>query len=63
MERMRAHAIRFRRGFTLDVEVGPLAGQRRRPRLIAAPLLSGKRVVALKGLKAAAGGVNSLGVG
>ena len=51
MERLRAHAIRFRRGFTLDIEVGPPAGQRRWLRLIAAPVLSGKRVVALEGLK------------
>lgn len=51
MERLRAHAIKFRRGFTLDVEVGPPAGQRRWLRLIAAPVLAGNRVVALEGLK------------
>lgn len=51
MERLRAHAIKFRRGFTLDVEVGPPAGQRRWVRLIAAPVLVGRQVVALEGLK------------
>jgi PAS domain-containing protein len=51
MERLRAHAIRYQRGFTLDVEVGPPAGRRRWLRLIAAPIVVGKRVVALEGLK------------
>lgn len=51
MERLRAHAIRFRRGFTIDVEVGPPAMQRRWVRLIAAPVLTANRVVALTGVK------------
>jgi hypothetical protein len=53
MERLRTHAIRFRRGFTLDVEVGPPAMPRRWIRLVAAPVLDGDRAVALEGVKSA----------
>lgn len=51
MERLRAHAIAHRRGFTLDVEIAPAAGRSRWVRLIAAPLCEGERVIALHGLK------------
>lgn len=51
MERLRAHAIRHRRGFTLDVEIRPALGGRRWMRLIAAPVLENDRAVRLRGLK------------
>ncbi len=51
MERLRAHAIAHRRGFTLDVEIGPAAAETRWIRLIAAPVCDGDTVVALHGLK------------
>lgn len=51
MEKLRAYAIRYRRGFTLDVEVGPPAGPRNLIRLVASPVLQGNRVVALEGMK------------
>ena len=51
MERLRAHAIAHRRGFTLDVEIGPARAQTRWVRLIAAPLCEGETVVGLHGYK------------
>ena len=51
MERLRAYAIRHRRGFTLDVDIRPLGGGECAMRLIAAPVLQGARVVALHGVK------------
>lgn len=51
MESLRAHAIRHRRGFTLDAEIRPAKGERRWMRLIAAPVCAGDRVVKLRGLK------------
>ena len=51
MERLRAHAITHRRGFTLDVEIGPALARPRRVRLIAAPLCEDGEVVALQGWK------------
>jgi PAS domain-containing protein len=51
MERLRAHAIEHKRGFTLDVEILPAIGKRRWVRLIAAPICHGDRVVRLEGLK------------
>ena len=51
MELLRAHAIRHRRGFTLDVEIRPLTGPDRWMRLICAPVCEGDRVVRLHGLK------------
>ncbi len=51
MERLRAYAIRHRRGFTLDAEIIPVQGDRRWMRLIAAPICEGERVVRLHGLK------------
>lgn len=51
MERLRAHAIAHRRGFTLDVEIGPALARPRWVRLIAAPVCVGDAVVALHGLK------------
>jgi PAS domain-containing protein len=51
MEALRAHAIRHRRGFTLDAEIRPAVGGRRWMRLICAPVLEGDRPVRLHGLK------------
>jgi PAS domain-containing protein len=51
MERLRAHAIKHRRGFTLDVEIRPVSGAARWMRLIGAPVCDGGRVVRLHGLK------------
>jgi PAS domain-containing protein len=51
MERLRAHAIRHRRGFTLDAEICPAVGGKRWMRLICAPVLEGDRAVRLHGLK------------
>ena len=52
MERLRAYAIKHRRGFTLDAEIRPAAvGEIRWMRLIAVPVLEGDRTVRLHGLK------------
>ena len=51
MERLRAHGIRHKRGFTLDVEVRPATGGQRWMRLIAAPVCDGGTVARLHGLK------------
>ena len=51
MERLRAHAVKHQRGFTLDVEINPAIGGRRRMRLIGAPVCEGGRAVRLHGLK------------
>lgn len=51
MERLRAHAIRHRRGFTIDAEIVPAIGPRKWMRLIAAPVCVGRRVVRLRGIK------------
>ena len=51
MERLRTHAIKHRRGFTLDAEIMPAVGGRRWMRLIAAPVCEGDRVTRLHGMK------------
>ena len=53
MERLRAHAIRHKCGFTLDAEIAPATGERRRMRLIGAPVCDPEsgRVMRLHGLK------------
>ena len=51
MEKLRAYAIRHRRGFTLDAEIRPAQGSPRWMRLIAAPLCIGDRIAKLQGLK------------
>ena len=51
MERLRAHAIKHRRGFTLDVEINAVTGDRRWMRLIGAPVCEDGRAVRLHGLK------------
>src|SRR3546814_4528674 len=51
MERLRAHAITHRRGFTLDVEIGSTPACSRWIRLIAEPICEGEAVVGLRGLK------------
>lgn len=51
MERLRAYAIKHKRGFTLDAEIRPPVGAPRWMRLIAAPVVEGDRVVRLHGIK------------
>lgn len=51
MDRLRKHAIKHRRGFTLDVEINPATGGRRCMRLIGAPVCEEGRAVRLHGLK------------
>jgi PAS domain-containing protein len=51
MERLRAYAIRHRRGFTLDAEIEPIGGKRRWMRVVAEPVFEGDRAVRLHGLK------------
>jgi PAS domain-containing protein len=51
MERLRAHAIRHRRGFTLDVAIVPVGQRQRWLRLVAAPVCEDGRVVRLHGCK------------
>jgi len=51
MERLRAHAIKHRRGFTLDVEINSVTDGRRWMRLIGAPVCEEGRAVRLHGLK------------
>lgn len=51
MEKLRAYAIRHRRGFTLDVEIKPATAPARWMRLIAAPLCVDEKIVKLQGLK------------
>ena len=53
MERLRAHAIKHRRGFTIDVQIRPAVGENRWMRLIAAPICDGDQAVRLHGLKLA----------
>jgi PAS domain-containing protein len=53
MEKLRAHAIKHRRGFTLDAEIRAAAtGERRWIRLVAAPVCRNGRAVRLRGIKA-----------
>lgn len=52
MERLRAYAIKHRRGFTVDVEIRPATGDAARwMRLIAAPVCEDDTVVRLRGVK------------
>lgn len=51
MERLRAYAVRHRRGFTVDVDICRVEGGHCAMRLIAAPELDGDEVVALFGVK------------
>ena len=51
MERLRAYAIKHRRGFTIDVEIRTFSGDPRWMRLIGAPVCEGDRVTRLHGLK------------
>jgi len=51
MERLRAYAIRHRRGFTIDVEIRTVGGCHRWMRLLAAPVCEGEHIVRLEGLK------------
>jgi PAS domain-containing protein len=51
MERLRAYAIRHRRGFSLDVEIRPANGGVRWLRLVGAPICVKSRPVRLRGLK------------
>jgi PAS domain-containing protein len=51
MEELRAHAIRHRRGFTVDVELRQPGGDTRWMRLSAMPILERGKAVRLRGLK------------
>jgi hypothetical protein len=52
LEKLRAHAVRHRRGFTLDVEIyAASVGDRRSMRIVAAPEIEGNAVIRLHGLK------------
>jgi PAS domain-containing protein len=52
MEKLRAHAIKHRRGFTLDAEIRAAAtGEHRWIRLVAAPVCRNGRAVRLRGIK------------
>jgi PAS domain-containing protein len=51
MERLRAYALRHRRGFTLDAQIIPAQGDRRWMRLVAAPVCVNSRPVRLQGYK------------
>jgi PAS domain-containing protein len=51
MESLRAHAIKHRRGFTLDAEILPVNAPPRWMRLIAAPICAGRQVVRIHGIK------------
>ena len=51
MERLRAYAIRHKRGFTLDINIRPASGGNRWVRLISAPVCENGRAVRLHGLK------------
>ncbi len=51
MERLRAHAIKHRRGFTVDVEICPEVARHRWMRLACAPICEGGRAVRLVGWK------------
>lgn len=51
MEELRAHAIRHRRGFTVDVDIRQAGGEERWMRLSAVPVIAHGKVVRLCGLK------------
>ncbi len=51
MEELRAHALRFRRGFTVDVELRQPSGDTRWMRLSAVPVLRDDKPVRLRGMK------------
>lgn len=51
MERLRAHAIKHNRGFTIDVEIKAAIGEHRWVRLIGAPVYRDGQPVRLHGLK------------
>ncbi|MCW5647134.1 MAG: hypothetical protein KIT23_07920 [Sphingopyxis sp.] len=51
MEKLRAYAIKHRRGFTLDVEIRPANAAPRWMRLITEPVCIDRQVVKLQGLK------------
>lgn len=51
MERLRAHAIHHKRGFTLDIELRPATSGARWVRLVCSPVCEDSRVVRLHGLK------------
>lgn len=51
LERLRAHAIRHKRGFTLDAEICPAVGGSRWMRVIGVPIYENNIAVRLHGLK------------
>ena len=51
MDRLRSSAIRFKQGFTIDVEIQPAVGGKRWMRLVGVPVCEGDRVARLHGVK------------
>jgi PAS domain-containing protein len=51
LERLRSYAIRYKRGFTLDIEVRSATGDDRWVRLLAGTVCEDDRVVRIHGLK------------
>ena len=51
MEELRAHAIKHRRGFTLDIEIAKVSGEMRSLRLCAAAIVEKGRTIGLCGVK------------
>ncbi|HEX7871456.1 MAG TPA: hypothetical protein VF475_01000 [Sphingobium sp.] len=51
MEQLRAHAITFRRGFSVDAHIRQAAGEERWMRLSAMPIIEKGKVVRLRGMK------------
>ncbi|MET0365991.1 MAG: hypothetical protein ABW169_15205 [Sphingobium sp.] len=51
MEQLRAHAIAFRRGFSVDAHIRQAGGEERWMRLSAMPILEKGKVVRLRGMK------------
>lgn len=51
LERLRAHAIRHGRGFTIDAELRPADNIPRWMRLVVAPVCVGRRAIRLQGYK------------
>lgn len=51
MEQLRAHTIRFRRGFTVDAHIRQVNGEERWMRLSAQPVIERGKLTHLRGLK------------
>jgi hypothetical protein len=51
MDRLRDHAIKTKRGFTIDAEIRPAVGGKRWMRLVGVPVCENNRVSRLHGIK------------